>query len=220
MPSRGRPTTKRRYGSGSHYCGRGIVHDTPPGDALTGALLDLVRWLRSQDVPYAVIGGVAIALQAAPRFTNDIDAVIWVDDARWAELVTAAGPFGIAPRRPDVLDFARRTRVLLLTHATGVPLDVSCGALPFEESLIEHAQSIELGAFAVRVARPQDLLVMKAIANRARDRADIANLLRQFPDIDTSAVRQLLKEFASVLESPEILDDFERALRDAGRPGA
>ncbi len=189
------------------------MRDTPVDDALTEALLALARWLSSQGVPYAVIGGVAVALQAAPRFTNDVDAVIWIDDSRWAGLLESAARFSIAPRRPDILEFASRTRVLLLSHGSGVPIDVSCGALPFEQALIEQATSIEIGPLSVRVARPEDLLVMKAIANRPRDWADIESLLRQFPDMDTIAARQTVHEFAEVLDSPELLADFDRALR-------
>jgi hypothetical protein len=190
------------------------VSDTPGGDALTGALLALARWLESQRVPYAVIGGVAVTLQAAPRFTNDIDAVIWVDDNRWAGLVASATPFGIGARRADVLEFATRTRVLLLQHASGVPIDVSCGALPFEHALIERADATEVNGQSIWVARAEDLLVMKAVANRPRDHADIESILVQHPDMDTTAARELIREFADVLESPEILADFDRALRE------
>jgi hypothetical protein len=194
------------------------VHDTPGDDALVAAILALARWLSSQNVPYASIGGVAVALQAAPRFTQDVDAVVWIDDGRWAAVVESAAPFAIVPRRADILDFARRTRVLLLSHAGEVPIDVSCGALPFEQTLIERATRIQIDDVPLRVARPEDLLVMKAVANRARDRADIETLLRQFPNMDTTAARETVKEFADVLESPELLADFDRALRESSKP--
>jgi predicted nucleotidyltransferase len=95
-----------------------------------------------------------------------------------------------------------------------VPIDVSCGALPFEQALIDRATPIGIGSFSVRVARPEDLLVMKAIANRPRDRADIESLLRQFPEIDTAAARRTVQEFAEMLDSPELVADFDRALRE------
>jgi hypothetical protein len=174
------------------------VHDTPIDDALVEALLALGRWLSSRDVPYALIGGVAVALQAVPRFTNDIDAVIWAPDDRWAELVESAAPFSIRPRRPDVLAFAARTRVLLLAHGSGVPMDISCGALPFERTMIERATPLAIGADSVRVARPDDLLVLKAIAHRPRDQADIENLLLHFPNMDTAAARRTVQELAEV----------------------
>lgn len=182
-------------------------------DALTEALTALSRCLSALHVPYALIGGVAVALRAVPRFTNDIDAVIWIDDGRWSSLVESAAPFGIVPRRPDVLAFATRTRVLLLAHVSGVPIDVSCGALPFEQDLVESADLVDVGAAVVRVAKPEHLLVMKAIANRPRDRADIESLLRSFPELDTAPARRVVSEFAQALEMPELLAEFDRALR-------
>lgn len=189
--------------------------DTQADDALTEALVALAGWLSAARVPYAIIGGVAVALRAAPRFTRDIDLIVWSDDARWPDLVESARSFSIAPRIADWLAFAGRTRVLLLVHSTGVPLDISCGALPFEQELVESAEDVDLGSVIVPVATPVHLLVMKAIANRPRDRADIETLLRAFPDVDTDAARKVVAEFAAALETPELVSDFERLVRDS-----
>lgn len=188
--------------------------ETRVDDALSDALVAMARWLSAARVPYALIGGVAVALQAVPRFTRDIDVVVWTDDERWPELIDSAAQFAITPRQPDVLAFARRTRVLLLAHSSGVPLDISCGALPFELELVERSQAFDVGAITVQVAAPEHLLVMKAIANRPRDRADIDSLLRAFPEVDTESARRVVKEFADALETPELLGDFDRLVRE------
>ena len=57
----------------------------------------------------------------------------------------------------------------------------------------------------------------KAIANRPRDRADIAALLQAHPDVDAAAARRVVAEFAQALEQPELLDEFDRLTRDAQR---
>lgn len=188
--------------------------ETRVDDALSEALVALAGWLAAVRVPYAIIGGVAVALQAAPRFTKDIDLVVWTEDARWPELVDAATSFSITPRITDWLAFAGRTRVLLLVHSSGVPLDISCGALPFEQELVDSAENVDLGPVIVAVATPAHLLVMKAIANRPRDRADIETLLRVFPDVDTEGARKVVVEFADALETPELISDFDRLVRD------
>lgn len=184
----------------------------PLDDPLAAALVALVRWLTTAGVPYALIGGLAVSLQAEPRFTEDVDVVVWIDDDRWPRLIEEASAFGITPRRADVLAFAARTRVLLLQHASGVPIDVSCGALPFEEELIADAAPVETGPVVVRVARPAHLLVMKAVANRPRDWADIESLLRQCPALDTTEARRRVREFAEALEMPEIIEQFDRVV--------
>jgi hypothetical protein len=48
--------------------------------AFLTTLQSLVDWLESQRVPYVAIGGVAVSLLAQPRTTQDIDAMIWLEN--------------------------------------------------------------------------------------------------------------------------------------------
>jgi hypothetical protein len=164
-------------------------------------------------VPHATIGGVAVSLIAQPRATQDIDAVIWLEDARWKSLLDSSRLYGFEPRIPDALEFAGRARVLLLRHQTsGISIDLSCGALEFELEVIERAASIVIGALRLKVATPEDLIIMKAVAHRPRDLADIESVLNANPTTDLERVRCRVSEFASVLEAPEILNDLEAIL--------
>ena len=123
-------------------------------DAFGAALGALSAWLAAAGIPYAVIGGVAVSLQATARYTQDIDAVLWTADDTWDALIASATPFGIRPRIDALLEFAARTRVLLLVHDGGVPIDVSLGALPFEQDLVESAAVFAVGGFASSSPRP------------------------------------------------------------------
>jgi hypothetical protein len=71
------------------------VADAPDADALDQAIAALDRWLAAARVPYALIGGIAVSLQATPRFTQDVDVLIWVEDGRWRDLLESAATFGI-----------------------------------------------------------------------------------------------------------------------------
>jgi hypothetical protein len=62
------------------------------------------------------------------------------------------------------------------------------------------------------LATPEDLIVMKAVAHRARDLGDIEGLLTAHPRLDRVRVRRLVRKFAAVLEAPEVLEDLESAL--------
>ena len=115
----------------------------------------------------AIIGGVAASLRGTPRFTRDIDAVVLEADAE--TLLRSATGFDLVPRIPDAIEFAHETRVLLLRHApTGIDIDLSLGALPFEEELVDRSTLIDIGSLRVRVAASEDLVIMKAVAGRAR----------------------------------------------------
>jgi hypothetical protein len=177
-------------------------------------LPDLMRWWKAQDAPAAVIGGLAVALLGRPRVTRDIDALILLPDDRWAAFLAAGSAFGILPRLPDALAFAREARVLLLRHErTGIDIDISFGCLPFEEETVARATVVQIGRVAVPLATPEDIVIMKAVAHRNRDLVDIDGLLASHPDLDVARVRRWVREFAAVLETPELYDDLQRRLR-------
>jgi hypothetical protein len=48
-------------------------------------------------------------------------------------------------RRPDARDFALRYRVVLSRAANGTPLDISLGAMPYEERAVERSGSCTTG---------------------------------------------------------------------------
>jgi predicted nucleotidyltransferase len=176
------------------------------------ALRALALWFESEEVPYTTVGGMAVSLLGQPRATQDIDVVVWLGERSWDSFVSAGESRGFVRRIPDVLEFAARTRVILLRHGDGVGVDVSCGALPFEQEMIERAQVVEVGGVKVKVPTPEDLIIMKAVAQRPKDLNDIEALLRAHADLDLERVVRWTREFAAALETPEILAGLERLL--------
>jgi len=173
-----------------------------------------MRWLTSERIPGAIIGAVAVSVRGKPRHTDDIDAVILGDDIGWERVVESAARYGLVPRIEDALAFATRSRVLLLRHAaSGVEVDVSLGVLPFERETIERSTMVRVGALRLRLSSAEDLVIMKALARRPKDIADIEGILDVHRDLDLNRIRRYLREFSSLLEMPEIHDDFEKLLR-------
>ncbi len=172
-----------------------------------------MRWFSAAGLRGAIIGGVAASLLGKPRLTKDIDVVIM--DADPEDLLDSAADFGFVPRIPDAMEFARTTRMLLLRYTEGnIDVDLSLGALPFENEVIERSSLIDVGAgLRIRIASPEDIVVMKAVAGRGRDVMDIENILGANPNLDIERVRRWVREFASVLDMPEIHDDLEKLLR-------
>lgn len=92
------------------------INPSPLPEVLRAALSALSEWLRDQSTPNTIIGGVAVSLLAQPRATKDIDAVVWIEPDGWAGFLTSGEKIGFLPRISGALDFARRSRVLLLQH--------------------------------------------------------------------------------------------------------
>jgi hypothetical protein len=161
----------------------------------------------------ALIGGVAVSLLGYGRFTADLDAVFLLSLEDLASFLKAAEAEDFVPRIAKVEEFAQRTRVLLLVHSkTGTEFDVSMGQLPFEKELVERSQTIDYGNVQIPVASVEDIVIMKAIAHRTQDLADLESLIEIHPDLDRERIRKWVKQFADVLENPEILVDLEKIL--------
>lgn len=183
-----------------------------PFERLIVALAALMRWFDEHELQAAVIGGVAASLRGKPRLTKDIDAVVVDADAE--ALVRSGADFGFTPRIADAIEFARNTRVLLLRYSPAViDLDLSLGMLPFEHEVVERATLIDAGDVSVRIASAEDLVIMKAVAGQARDVADIENLISANPDLDVERIRRWVREFSSVLETPEMYENLEVLLK-------
>jgi predicted nucleotidyltransferase len=178
------------------------------------ALADLVRWLESADVPFTIIGGLSVSIVSQPRPTIDVNLVVWLDPEHWQQFLELAGKFGITPRRDDALEFAKQRRVMLLQHkATGIGIDVSFGALPFEEEMIRRARSIELSGVRLRVATPEDIIIMKMIAHRDKDIRDIDNIMSVHQDLDFDRIKEWVRQFSEVLETPELNDELVKLIK-------
>lgn len=187
---------------------------------LATALQSVSVWLEAERVPHATIGGVAVSLLAQPRTTEDIDAVIWLEVERWESFLSAGEKYGIVPRISDPLDFARKSRVLLLRHQpTGIGIDLSCGALPFELELIKRAVNIRIGDLTLQIPTPEDLVITKAVAQRPQDLADIDSIVRTTATLDHERIRFWVSQFAEALEMPEIAESVEARLQQS-KPAA
>lgn len=191
-----------------------MAKEPSPAISFTNVLAALLRWWKRAHVEGLIIGGVAASLLGRPRMTQDIDAMIMLDASLWDDFVKTGRSFGFKPRRADALDFARRNRVLLMQHvASGIGIDISLGALPFERESLKRAVRVRIGkGLVIPIPGPEDLIIMKAVAHRPKDLIDIASIAEATPRLDTKRIKALIKEFASVLEMPQIYEDLVNIL--------
>lgn len=197
---------------------RGVWVTDNPIAPLLAAIDAASRWLESNDVRAAVVGGVAASIHGNPRMTKDVDLVALADLEDCERLVQAAAAHGIEPRSPDVVEFAQTTRVLLLRHAaTRVELDVSLGALPFEADLVANSRPTTVSGVRFRLALPEDIIIMKALALRPRDVADIAAIVGANDDLDLDRVRATVEAFSAMLEEGDLVSELNRILAGAER---
>ena len=160
-----------------------------------------------------IIGGIAVSLLGKPRLTADLDAMFLLSVDDIPNLIEAAKSEGIVPRIGAVEEFARKNRVVLLRHQeSGTNIDISLGMLPFEEEIVERSILVQAGALSVRLPTPEDLIILKAVANRPRDLLDIQTIIESHPDLDRRRIESWVRQFASALDMPELWTDIEDML--------
>ena len=194
---------------------------TPPSFvSLIPAVRALCNLLKVSGTPGMIIGGVAASLCGQARATEDVDASVLLDERLLSRFLELAAAEGLRPRIPDAIAFAQRSAMLLLEHKpTSVGVDIAIGRLPFEREAIERAQSLIVEDLVIPVATPEDLVVMKAVAHRPQDLQDIRVIIAANPSLDFDHIRAQVREFAGVLEMPELWTDvaglFPRSHRTA-----
>ena len=185
--------------------------------SLESALADLMGWLDAAHIPSMIIGGVAASVLGRPRLTRDVDALAVLPEGDWAEATRLAPQFNILSRIDNALQFAKRSRVLLMRHTTsGIDVDLIFGELPFERAAVANCENHDVGGIRVRLPRVEDLLVMKAIARRPKDVEDLQGLLAAHPELDVASARRWIREFAIAMSMPDMLREFDALL--AQRP--
>jgi hypothetical protein len=180
------------------------------------AALDLQAFCSRQGWRFCFIGAVAVQRWGEPRLTQDADLTLLTGFGSEAPFVDALLA-SFDGRRSDARDFALRYRVLLLGARNGVPLDVSLGAMPFEERAVERASDFPVGeGKSLLTCSAEDLIVFKAFAGRAKDWLDIEGVaVRQAGRLDERLIWREVEPLLELKESPETIPRLRAVLERA-----
>lgn len=143
-----------------------------------------------------------------PRLTRDVDVTILAGFGAEQDFVSVILK-SYKARRPDAEEFALRHRVVLVQGSSGIGLDISLGALPFEIQMINRSINVEFApGIELRLCSPEDLIVLKSFANRGQDWLDVASVvIRQGSEnLDWDYIVSNLKPLVALKEEPEIID--------------
>ncbi len=171
---------------------------------------DLQAFFIQHHWEFCFIGGIALQRWGEPRLTRDVD----------VNLLTGFGkeePFvdkllaQYKGRMADAKEFALTQRVLLLRSDSGIGIDIVLTGLPFEKTLVKRSTTFEFIENATLLTcSAEDLVVMKAFADRGRDWWDIETIIvRQRGHLDWSYILKQLVPLCEIKESPEIIAKLE-----------
>lgn len=181
---------------------------------LISVAAELQKFCENQNWNFCIIGGLALQFWGEQRLTKDVDLT----------LLTGFGNEGIyidallakfSPRIEDAKPFALRNRVLLLQTTDKIGIDISLGAFPFEETMINRAEYQKyLPKISLRICSAEDLIVLKAFANRSKDWSDIQSVLIKQQNLDWNYINEQLAPLVELKEESEILTKLEKLRKE------
>lgn len=144
---------------------------------LFAAAIDIQAFVLAQGWLSTVIGGLAVQRWGEPRQTRDVDLSLLTglgDEAAFIDPLLGR----YRARRTDARDFALSYRVVLIETASGIPLDISLAALPFEARVIDRSTAFDSApGCLITTCSAEDLVVLKAVADRPQDWLDIEGIV-------------------------------------------
>ena len=140
----------------------------------------LVRKFNEAGLEYAVVGGIALAFHAQPRFTKDIDILVKPINLEAYERIFAelgyfktALPWTFSNTNITVHRFGKQS---VDDPEELIIVDLLIGNEEIHSRIIERSQSDESAAGKVMLANRDDLIWMKRQRGSKQDEADIEKL--------------------------------------------
>lgn len=186
-------------------------------DRLLKAALEIQEFCTLRRWPFCFIGGMAVQHWGEPRLTRDADLTLYTGTGGENTFVDSVLE-AFAPRNVGVREFALRNRVLLIYAKNGAPIDISLGAVAFEQKAVANARMEELApGFKLRLCSPAALVVFKVFAGRPLDWADVEGIVaKSGKRIDWPEVRNDLHELLALKQDAESLPRLEKLLTSYG----
>lgn len=173
------------------------------------AAWEMESFLRQRGWAFCFIGGLAVQRWGEPRTTVDADLTLLTgfgDEERYIDQILPAFPARIKNAR----EFSLRSRVLLVQASNQVAIDISLGALPFEEAAVRRASPWQITEdIQLTTCSAEDLVVYKCFADRPQDWLDVEAVLGiQGKRLDRELILRELTPLAQLKEEPKIVERF------------
>lgn len=165
---------------------------------------EVQEFLSSTGQRFCIIGGIAVPRWGEQRATRDVDVTLLCrlgDEPAAIDRLLSR----FQARMEGAREFALRNRVLLLSSG-GVGIDLSLGALPYEERCFGRASDWRIANRVLRTCSAEDLIVLKSFAARPQDWIDVESVVvRQRNKLDWNLVYSELEELSALKEGPDAM---------------
>lgn len=179
-------------------------------------LQDIDRRCRQHRISYTIIGGIAAIVHGSERTTGDIDITILAEIDNLERILELFAD-GYISMKPNPLAFFQRCLFVPLQHrVTQIRVDVAAALSSLERKIIERSKRLLYSDVEVNVCTIEDLIIMKLVADRTKDKLDVETLIPlNRKKLNLRYLRARAKEFVAVERSdvPERLEELLAATK-------
>ena len=177
--------------------------------------LEFQQFMQEKEWQFCFIGGLAVIRWGEVRVTQDVDLNLlsgFEDEEIYVDSLLSR----FKSRISNAKEFALTNRVILLLASNDVAVDVSLGGLPFEQEMVERATSFSYAPeCSLITCSAEDLVVLKAFADRGKDWMDIEGILvRQDCGLDLEYIIDRLTPLCELKDAPEIVEKLHHLVEE------
>jgi len=179
----------------------------------------LAAAMEEQQAPWYLFGAQAAILWGSSRYSSDVDVTVSLDHEALPSFIAALKGHGFDLVFDDA-EFVEQSRVILFRHRpTDIRLDVVLSGPGLEEEFLERSLDVDVKGKKIPVISPEDLIILKTLAGRAKDVEDIKGVLGvKRATLDVERVRTILRMLEKALDQGDLLPVFEKAWEDTRDP--
>ena len=153
---------------------------------LVRAFSDLITHLNERGVTYALAGGWAYSALVEPRATTDIDLLILLDPPSREQihtLVSSLFDSTIIHPGPMVFQGISIWRMVGIRSGQEVVIDFLLADSSYLRTALERRHRVPFGVLQVPMLSLEDLVILKMVAGRLQDRADLEKIRSRQADL-------------------------------------
>ncbi|MBL9122525.1 MAG: hypothetical protein JNG90_02755 [Planctomycetaceae bacterium] len=150
---------------------------------LEDAARQFVGVLESLRIPYAIMGGLAVRVHALPRPTFDVDFTVSLPRESLGRLYEEAEKLGFTVPDSQLGGWVDQVhglpvvKVQLNLSDRIIDLDVFLAETPYQRELLQRRRRYSAEGWDGWFVTPEDLILLKLLADRPKGRADIVDIL-------------------------------------------
>lgn len=185
-------------------------------DELNVPFQDFVGVFERLNIPYALIGGLAVGVHGIPRPTHDLDFTIAVDRSRLSEFFQAVIELGYDVPQEFTAGWVDQVAGMPMVKARQwvegktIDVDVFLAESRFQKSLIQRRIQTEVEGIPAWIASAEDLILLKLVAGRSRDLGDVQDILQVQGPLDQAYLQHWAAELDVRPQLAKALEDFAR----------